>query len=111
MEYDRQQQEAAQSAAIPLSASSTPSTPTVSPRASELFVTAAEIKPGATKPREKFVLRIVYVTSVTQSRTWKLISCTLVASCRFESQLVTRAEFVYDCSCALHDAIADWTNC
>lgn len=56
MEYDRQQQEAAQSAAIPLSASSTPSTPTLSPRASELFVTAAEIKPGTTKPREKFVL-------------------------------------------------------
>lgn len=61
VEYDRQQQEAAQSAALPLSASSTPSTPTLSPRASELFVAASEVKSGATKPREKSVyLNILY---------------------------------------------------
>jgi len=55
VEYDRQQQEAAQSAAVPLSASSTPSTPTLSPRASELFVAAADVRLGTTKPREKLV--------------------------------------------------------
>jgi len=55
VEYDRQQQEAAQSAAVSLSASSTPSTPSLTPRASELFVTAADVKPATTKPREKLV--------------------------------------------------------
>jgi len=59
VEYDRQQQEAAQSAALPLSASSTPSTPTLSPRASELFVTVAEVKTGITKPREKLVYSLL----------------------------------------------------
>jgi len=59
VEYDRQQQEAAQSAAVPLSTSSTPSTPTLSPRASELFVSAAEVKPGTTKPREKLVYNLI----------------------------------------------------
>jgi len=58
VDYDRQQQEAAQSAAVPLSTSSTPSTPTLSPRASELFVAAsvaADAKTGSTRPREKSV--------------------------------------------------------
>ena len=64
VEYDRQQQEAAQSAAIPLSASSTPSTPTLSPRASELFVTAVELKPGMSKPREKLVFPCVSVICI-----------------------------------------------
>jgi len=59
VEYDKQQQEDAQSAAIALSASSTPSTPTLSPRASELFVTAAEVKPGTAKPREKLVCSVL----------------------------------------------------
>jgi len=52
VDYDRQQQEAAQSATIPLSAS-TPSTPTLSPRPSELFVGSTEPKLGLVKPREK----------------------------------------------------------
>ena len=65
VEYDRQQQEAAQSAAVPLSASSTPSTPTLCPRASELFVTAADVKPGTTRQREKLVYSLEYLVRYT----------------------------------------------
>lgn len=53
VEYDKQQQEAAQSATVPLSGGSTPSTPTISPHQSELFAARADTGQAAVKPRER----------------------------------------------------------
>jgi hypothetical protein len=55
VEYDRQQQEAAQSATVPISGGSTPTTPTPSPRASELLSAGNELQQSVVKPREKYV--------------------------------------------------------